>query len=90
MVNDELDEKAGLMKPLVYYCRWQGAKLRLRGRDETAVWGQLVFDAAEGDEITQEFHFNLKTWQLRLKSLEGETMVQLDEMGVEAEQGSGE
>ena len=30
------------MGPLVYYCRWRGAKLRLHGRDEDAVWGELI------------------------------------------------
>ena len=89
IVDHELDEKAGLMKPLVYYCRWQGAKLRLRGRDGTAVWGQLVFTDKDGDETTQDFHFHLKTWQLRLKSLEDEAIIQLDEMGVEVEPDSG-
>ena len=74
------------MKPLVYFCRWQGAKLRLRGRDEAAVWGQLVFTGEDGEEITQDFHFNLQTWQLTLESLEGNITLQLDEMGVEQEE----
>lgn len=71
------------MKPLVYYCRWQEAKLRLRGRDESAVWGQLVFTDADGRETTQEFHFNLETWQLTLEDETGKRTLQLDEMGVE-------
>lgn len=65
------------MKPLVYYCRWQGASLRLRGRDDTAVWGQLVF-TENGQERTQPFHYNLKTWQLIVND---EKPIQLDEMG---------
>jgi hypothetical protein len=69
------------MKPLVYYCRWQGAVLRLRGRDETAVWGALVFNEANGRTREQEFHFELKTWVLRLITDDGETTLQLDEMG---------
>jgi hypothetical protein len=76
------------MKPLVFYCRWQGAALRLRGRDETAVWGQLVFTDADGTETTQEFRYNLQNWQITLESLEGDLTLQLDEMGVEVEQGS--
>jgi len=76
------------MKPLVYYCRWQGAKLRLRGRDEAAVWGQLVFSDEDGEEITQDFRFNLQNWQLTLESLGGNIILQLDEMGVEVEEGS--
>jgi hypothetical protein len=70
------------MKPLVYYCRWQGARLRLRGRSETAVWGQLVFPAEDEAEITQDFHFNLKTWQLTLDEAGEKRLIQLDEMGV--------
>ena len=69
------------MKPLVYYCRWQSAKLRLRGRDETAVWGHLVFAEDEG-ERTQFFRFNLKTSEITLTEDEGERTLVLDEMGV--------
>jgi hypothetical protein len=69
------------MKPLVYYCRWQQARLRLRGRDETAVWGQLVLRAKEGEKL-QNFYFNLETWQLTLDGNEGKKVIQLDEMGV--------
>lgn len=70
------------MKPLVYYCRWQGASLRLRGRDDTAVWGTLVYNAQSGEEMTQPFHFNLHTHILTLTQPDGEKTVQLDEMGV--------
>ena len=73
------------MKPLVFYCRWQRAKLRLRGRDETAVWGQLVFSDEGGEEITQDFRFDLQNWQLTLESLDSTITLQLDEMGVEVE-----
>jgi hypothetical protein len=69
------------MKPLVFYCRWHEATLRLRGRDESAVWGQLVFSTDAGEE-TQNFHFNLETWQLTLEEEGEERMIQLDEMGV--------
>lgn len=69
------------MKPLVYYCRWQGASLRLRGRDETAVWGQLVFADEQGKEKTQRFRFALESRQLTLADESGERTVQLDEMG---------
>ena len=73
------------MKPLVYYCRWQGARLRLRGRDESAVWGELVFTAENGEEESQEFHFNLRTSELTLHQSEGERSIVLDEMGVPLE-----
>lgn len=69
------------MKPLVYYCRWHGATLRLQGRDETAVWGQLVF-SQEAEESTQKFHFDLKKWQLTLEEGDQVKQIQLDEMGV--------
>lgn len=69
------------MKPLVYYCRWQGAVLRLRGRGETAVWGQLVFTTPTGEE-TQNFHFNLQTYELTIDTPQGEKSLRLDEMGV--------
>lgn len=69
------------MKPLVYYCRWHEATLRLRGRDETAVWGHLVF-REDGEEVLQSFRFNLETWQLTLEEPGGEKVVRLDEMGV--------
>ena len=70
------------MKQLVYYCRWQGASLRLRGRDETAVWGHLVFTADDGTEQPQAFHFNIQTRQLTLQKETGDELLQLDEMGV--------
>lgn len=70
------------MKALVYYCRWQGASLRLRGRDDTAVWGHLVYNADTPEEWMRPFRFELKTWRLTLESEEGEETVQLDEMGV--------
>ena len=70
------------MKPLVYYCRWQGASLKLRGRDETAVFGQFAYKEEDGSERLQAFHFNLNTRQLTLKHAAGDEIIQLDEMGV--------
>jgi hypothetical protein len=66
------------MKPLVNWCRWHEARLRLHGRSETAVWGELAFATAN-----QPFHFDLKSWVLRLGEGETARQVQLDEMGVE-------
>ncbi len=66
--------------------------MRLRGRDETAVWGELVFaaeagtgqpDAGQpgmGQQHTQPFRFELNTWRLHLE--ETGQVLQLDEMGV--------
>jgi hypothetical protein len=70
------------MKPLVYYCRWQEASLRLRGRGETAVWGQLVFTEEGGAERAQEFRYELQSRLLTLINQDGEETIQLDEMGV--------
>jgi hypothetical protein len=70
------------MQPLVYYCRWQGAKLRLRGRDATAVWGELVYSAGQPDERTQRFHFDLESRLITLDTADGQTRAVLDEMGV--------
>ena len=69
------------MKPLVYYARWQSAKLRLRGRSETAVWGQLVYTDVDGDEQPKLFHFDLKSWQITVGEGNDEQIIQLDEMG---------
>lgn len=69
------------MGPLVYYCRWQGAKLRLRGRDETAVWGQLVF-SENSQERLQSFRYHLADHLLTLETDGGEQTVTLDKMGV--------
>ena len=70
------------MKPLVNYCRWHDASLRLRGRDDTAVWGQLVYRDKEGNETTQNFRYRLQTRQLTLEEPAGEKVIMLDEMGV--------
>lgn len=75
------------MKPLVYFCRWQGATLRLRGRDTTAVWGELVY--AEGDaERVRPFRFELATSRIRLQDGDTTEVLTLDEMGVAVESDS--
>jgi len=68
------------MGPLVYYCRWRGVRLRLRGRDEHAVWGQLV-EREDGAERAEPFRFELRTWELQLGEPPGRRL-QLDELGV--------
>lgn len=69
------------MKPLVYYCRWHSAKLRLRGRDGKMIWGDLVYQIGE-TERSQAFRYNQNTWELWLLEDGGEKRLQLDEMGV--------
>ena len=68
------------MGPLVYYCRWHGARLRLRGRDAESVWGQLI-TTENGAERAETFRYDLLSWQLWLGE-NGERRLQLDEMGV--------
>ena len=70
------------MKPLVYYCRWQKASLRLRGRNETAVWGQLVQKSPEGEEKTVDFRYILDNSQLILFQDGEQQNFFLDEKGV--------
>ena len=69
------------MKPLVLWCRWHEATLRLHGRDESSVWGQLVF----ADE-TETFSFDLHSWRLTIGQEPEARQVQLDEMGVEVDE----
>jgi hypothetical protein len=71
------------MKALVYYCRWQGVSLRLRGRDETAVWGHLVSVNEDGSESSQPFRFELQNGRL---TLDDEQTITLDEMGTVIEE----
>ncbi|MCI0394538.1 MAG: hypothetical protein L0332_07785 [Chloroflexi bacterium] len=66
------------MRPLVYWCRWHEAKLRLHGRSETAVWGELAFP-----DGNRPFHFDLQSWLLTIGQGEETRRVRLDEMGVE-------
>jgi hypothetical protein len=70
------------MQPLVYYCRWQSAKLRLRGRDDAAVWGELVYDAGRPEERPQRFRYDLAARELTLETADGPQRLLLDEMGV--------
>lgn len=69
------------MGPLVYYCRWRGAKLKLRGRDDRAIWGHLALPDESGDRL-EPFSFDLHTWELILGAGEDEVRLQLDELGV--------
>jgi hypothetical protein len=75
------------MGPLVYYCRWRGAKLRLLGRNAELVWGQLVSTNGEV-ETTETFRFNTRTWLLTLGEEEAQEIIQLDELGVAIPPGS--
>jgi hypothetical protein len=65
------------MKPLVLYCRWQGAKLRLMGRSESAVWGELAYD-----NYSETFRFQFEGWILTIGEETETRTLQLDEMGV--------
>ena len=66
------------MKPLVLWCRWHDASLRLAGRDAAAVWGELAFpDKAE------KFRFEFKGARLLIGEGDEQRELRLDEMGVE-------
>jgi hypothetical protein len=69
------------MKPLVLWCRWHQARLRLRGRDEEAVWGELAFA-----DRTERFRYELSAQHLTVGEGDGARRVRLDEMGVERKQ----
>jgi hypothetical protein len=66
------------LKPLVYWCRWNGARLRLLGRSETAVWGELVIAGQ-----TRPFRFELEQSRLTVGAGAEQRVMRLDEMGVE-------
>ena len=69
-------------KPLVHWCRWNSASLRLAGRDERFVWGEFGLD---GDRA-EPFRFDMITWTLT-RTVEGAEIVEtLDEMGIAREQ----
>jgi hypothetical protein len=59
------------------YCRWQSATLRLFGRDETAVWGELAYQ-----DHSERFRFQLKESVLHLGEGNESKTLKLDEMGV--------
>ncbi len=65
------------MKPLVLWCRWHEARLHLHGRDESAVWGELVYG-----ERHEPFRYELAARRLTRGAGPGATSVVLDEMGV--------
>jgi hypothetical protein len=66
------------MKPLVMYCRWQRARLYLRGRDAEAVWGELGYE----DGARRRFNYDLASRRLALGQGKNAERWQLDEMGV--------
>ena len=65
------------MKPLVYWCRWHEATLRLHGRSATAVWGELAFV-----DHSKSFHFHLQERLLTIQDGPHQQTLKLDEMGV--------
>jgi len=69
------------MKPLVLWCRWHDAKLRLHGRSDEAVWGELVFP-----ERTEPFRYHLARQILTVDEGPTQYTIHLDEMGVEIDE----
>jgi hypothetical protein len=70
------------MKPLVNYCRWRRARLRLHGRSEDEVWGQLVFRAAGDEDEVKPFRYHLADAELIIEEDGNERHIRLDEVGV--------
>ncbi len=66
------------MKALVLWCRWHDARLRLMGRDDEAVWGELAMPAQ-----TEPFRFQLRDNILVVGEGDAVRTLLLDEMGVE-------
>ena len=66
------------MKPLVLWCRWHDASLRLAGRDKEAVWGELAFP-----ESAESFRFEFAGSKLVIGEGDEQRELRLDEMGVE-------
>ena len=66
------------MKPLVYWCRWHNARLRLHGRDAQSVWGELAFP-----DTLARFRFDLSQAILTIEDGPHAGAHSLDEMGVE-------
>lgn len=66
------------MKPLVLWCRWHDATLRLHGRDENFLWGELAFP-----EQIEPFRYQRRTRQLTVGEGPEARHLMLDEMGVE-------
>lgn len=67
------------MKPLVYWCRWNEAKLVLHGRDKTAVWGYLKY--WKDDDRLEKFRFLLVERVLTIGEDDAIKTIYLDEMG---------
>ncbi len=65
-------------KPLVNWCRWNSASLRLAGHDEQAVWGELAY----ANDQAEPFRFNMHTWQLTRTTTTGDVTETLDETGI--------
>ena len=69
------------MRPLVFYCRWHQLTLRLAGRSETEVWGELLPNGVTEQAQATPFRFHLQTWELQLGDTTPERL-QLDEKGI--------
>ena len=68
-------------KPLVHWCRWHSASLRLAGRDDQFVWGEFGF----AEDRAEPFRFDMVNWSLT-RTVDGVEVVELlDEMGLKRE-----
>jgi hypothetical protein len=66
------------MKPLVLWCRWHDATLRLQGRSRQEVWGELAYETS-----AETFRYDLVSRELTRGMGERAVTVKLDDMGVE-------
>jgi hypothetical protein len=66
------------MKPLVLWCRWNNARLRLHGRNETEVWGEIVLP-----DSLEQFRYNIAAAELRLGKENPWRYIKLDDMGID-------
>jgi hypothetical protein len=69
------------MKPLVLWCRWHEAKLRLHGRSANEVWGELDFS-----NRTARFRYQIDTRTLTFWKGNTPKTIFLDDMGVERQE----
>ena len=67
------------MKPLTHWAIHHQIKLRLGGRDDVELWGELV----SRDGSSRPFRFNRRTLQLVIGRGQDQRTIQLDEYGFE-------
>ena len=67
------------MKPLVYWCRWNEARLMLHGRNPASVWGVLKYWKDNDRMVPFSFQFDER--RLTIDEEQAQLILYLDEMG---------